>query len=328
MPFNMEGMVRGIGELQATAMENLWNAPQSGMLSPGSGIGGGGAMLEPGAGISGGGGDMLEPGFGPFGRSFAGEMLSPDMSFNRDSSGMTAMADLQSLKSHVSAEADRYDAGKVKAAQESLKRANQLQVANQFYNTGESPSDNTQSAASTTTRPVSGAASTTAGGREVEDYITQAASARGIDPNIALRVAKSEGGTETARRGTFKTGSSWWPFQLHYGGKGYEQLGTTAGMGNTFTPRPASSLVTRTRGRRPPTTPWITPGSGWGAGTAQGTRASRAPGHRHGTSYQARRHRTRPRLARSAVSGQSDVAVWPGPEPETKLWLSVVRQQP
>ncbi len=41
--------------------------------------------------------------------------------------------------------------------------------------------------------------------------------------------------TEPARRGTFKTGSSWWPFQLHYGGKGYEHLGDIAGMGNTFT---------------------------------------------------------------------------------------------
>jgi hypothetical protein len=70
---------------------------------------------------------------------------------------------------------------------------------------------------------------------EVRSYITQAAAARGIDPDIALTVAQREGGFEAARRGTFKTGSSWWPFQLHYGGKGYEHLGNVAGMGNQFT---------------------------------------------------------------------------------------------
>lgn len=74
-----------------------------------------------------------------------------------------------------------------------------------------------------------------AGTNEVADYIRQAAAQRGIDPEIALKVAGSEGGFEPARRGTFNTGSSWWPFQLHYGGKGYEHLGTEAGMGNTFT---------------------------------------------------------------------------------------------
>ena len=70
---------------------------------------------------------------------------------------------------------------------------------------------------------------------EVRSYITQAAQARGIDPQTALRVAQGEGGLEAARRGTFETGSSWWPFQLHYGGPGYEQFGTTAGMGTEFT---------------------------------------------------------------------------------------------
>ena len=76
------------------------------------------------------------------------------------------------------------------------------------------------------------------GGVGVEGYIRQAAAQRGIDPDIAVRVAQSEGGvTEPARRGTFATGSSWWPFQLHYGGAGtpYEKYGTVAGMGNTFT---------------------------------------------------------------------------------------------
>ena len=73
---------------------------------------------------------------------------------------------------------------------------------------------------------------------DVEGYIRKAAAQRGIDPEIAVRVAQSEGGTtEPARRGTFATGSSWWPFQLHYGGAGtpYEKYGTVAGMGNTFT---------------------------------------------------------------------------------------------
>jgi hypothetical protein len=71
---------------------------------------------------------------------------------------------------------------------------------------------------------------------EIERFIRDAAQARGIDPDIAVRVAKSEGGvTEPARRGTFETGSSWWPLQLHYGGAGYEYLGGVAGMGNGFT---------------------------------------------------------------------------------------------
>lgn len=69
----------------------------------------------------------------------------------------------------------------------------------------------------------------------IRDYIAEAAMLRGMDPGIALRVAQSEGGFEAARRGTFATGSSWWPFQLHYGGAGYEYLGNVAGMGNSFT---------------------------------------------------------------------------------------------
>lgn len=35
--------------------------------------------------------------------------------------------------------------------------------------------------------------------------------------------------------GTFPTGKSFWQFQLHYGGPGYEHFGTVAGMGNSFT---------------------------------------------------------------------------------------------
>jgi hypothetical protein len=84
---------------------------------------------------------------------------------------------------------------------------------------------------------------------EIEGYIRQAASTRGINPDVATRVAYFEGGrdllnnpnqpafTDPAVRANFNTGSSWWPFQLHYGGKGtpYEQYGTTAGLGNQFT---------------------------------------------------------------------------------------------
>jgi cell wall-associated NlpC family hydrolase len=70
---------------------------------------------------------------------------------------------------------------------------------------------------------------------EVEQYIRTASTARGIDPEVALRVVKSEGGLEPNRRGTFKTGSSWGPLQLHWGGPGYEQYGNVAGMGNSFT---------------------------------------------------------------------------------------------
>lgn len=71
---------------------------------------------------------------------------------------------------------------------------------------------------------------------EFESFLRAEAQRRGIDPDKAVIVANSEGGlTEPARRGTFDTGSSWWAFQLHYGGAGYERYGTVAGMGNNFT---------------------------------------------------------------------------------------------
>jgi hypothetical protein len=71
---------------------------------------------------------------------------------------------------------------------------------------------------------------------EIEGFIRDAAQRRGIDGDTAVKVARSEGGVdEYAARGTFSTGSSWWPYQLHYGGPGYEQYGTVAGMGNGFT---------------------------------------------------------------------------------------------
>lgn len=80
--------------------------------------------------------------------------------------------------------------------------------------------------------------------QEIEAYIRQAAAQRGIDPNVALAVARHEGTNPAtgqfdspAQQGTFNTGRSWWPFQLHYGGAGtpYAQYGGTAGMGNDFT---------------------------------------------------------------------------------------------
>jgi hypothetical protein len=75
-------------------------------------------------------------------------------------------------------------------------------------------------------------------GGKVRKYIVNAASDRGIDPRAALAIARHEGGEDDYMRvGKFKTGWSFWPFQLHYGGRGYEYFGTEAGMGNDFTRR-------------------------------------------------------------------------------------------
>lgn len=73
------------------------------------------------------------------------------------------------------------------------------------------------------------------GDDDVAGYIRSAASARGIDPEVAIKVAQSEGGLVPNRTGSFATGRSFWPFQLHYGGPGYESFGNVAGMGNAFT---------------------------------------------------------------------------------------------
>lgn len=74
------------------------------------------------------------------------------------------------------------------------------------------------------------------GGRvnSVEEYIRRAAIARGINPDIAVRVARSEGGLKNPyRRGEYiKNGyrePSYGPYQLLVGGKG---TGFPAGMGN------------------------------------------------------------------------------------------------
>lgn len=71
---------------------------------------------------------------------------------------------------------------------------------------------------------------------EIEGFIRDAGQMRGIDGDTAIKVARSEGGVdEYAVVGKFPTGWSWWAFQLHYGGPGYEQYGTVAGMGPGFT---------------------------------------------------------------------------------------------
>ena len=56
---------------------------------------------------------------------------------------------------------------------------------------------------------------------EMEAYIRAAAAARGMDPNVAVAVAKSEG----LYNYTGDQGTSFGPYQLHYGG----------GLGDTFT---------------------------------------------------------------------------------------------
>ncbi|GGD24392.1 phage tail length tape measure family protein [Aureimonas glaciei] len=70
---------------------------------------------------------------------------------------------------------------------------------------------------------------------EVAAYIQQAAAARGIDPNIALRVAKSEGLGEGIWQSNYEKNGyrepSYGPFQLLKGGAG---TGFGQGMGNDF----------------------------------------------------------------------------------------------
>lgn len=68
----------------------------------------------------------------------------------------------------------------------------------------------------------------------IELYIRQAAAQRGIDPDIAVRVAKSEGGlSDPTRRADYVKGGyrepSYGPFQLLIGGAG---TGFPTGMGN------------------------------------------------------------------------------------------------
>jgi hypothetical protein len=65
---------------------------------------------------------------------------------------------------------------------------------------------------------------------EHEAYIRQSAIARGIDPDIAMRVAKSEG----FYNHTGDQGTSFGDYQLHYGGRAGGAL-ASSGMGDDFT---------------------------------------------------------------------------------------------
>lgn len=76
-------------------------------------------------------------------------------------------------------------------------------------------------------------------GGDIAAYIAKAAAARGIDPDIALRVAKAEGGLDSwnLQSGYSKNGfrePSYGPFQLLKGGPG---TGFPKGMGNDFMAR-------------------------------------------------------------------------------------------
>lgn len=68
--------------------------------------------------------------------------------------------------------------------------------------------------------------------RIVAEYIRQAAAQRGINPDVALQVAKNEGLNSYTGDG----GSSFGPYQLHYGGvvRGGNAVG---GLGDIFTKR-------------------------------------------------------------------------------------------
>ncbi len=70
---------------------------------------------------------------------------------------------------------------------------------------------------------VAAAATPAAKGGAVESYIRQAAAARGIDPNVAVRVAKGEGGLSDPLQQSYvvkdgKRETSYGPFQLRIGG--------------------------------------------------------------------------------------------------------------
>jgi hypothetical protein len=71
------------------------------------------------------------------------------------------------------------------------------------------------------------------GGGSIADLIRQAAIRHGIDPDVAVRVAQSEGGlSNPANPGD--SGSSFGPFQLHYGNVAAGG-NAVAGMGDDFT---------------------------------------------------------------------------------------------
>lgn len=72
--------------------------------------------------------------------------------------------------------------------------------------------------------------------KTLEQYIRDAAVKRGIDPDVAVRVARSEGGLKNpVRQSDFRKGGvrepSYGPFQMLVGGKG---TGFPKGLGNSF----------------------------------------------------------------------------------------------
>lgn len=252
--FDGDAMMRSIGQTQFNAMSKLWDVKPPADLTVSS------ATLSP---------DFL----GPFGQAFAVAQEEPSprsLPSGMDSagwmrvsdpSGAQAMADVNNLKQQAAGNAAVYSLNKQIATAKAMDAALGKQAArngtsadgvidtsglsgNPLSRPSQLKAAQAQAQASKTSSlyndgSVQGdyktPADAAASGAVVEDYIRQAAIARGIDPEIAMRVARSEGGTEVAKRGTFNTGSSWWPYQLHYGGKGYEQFGNTAGMGNSFT---------------------------------------------------------------------------------------------
>ena len=68
---------------------------------------------------------------------------------------------------------------------------------------------------------------------EVREFVRQSALDRGIDPDVAVRVVLSEGGM-TPATWTGDHGSSFGPFQLHYGGMA-PSGNAVAGLGDAFT---------------------------------------------------------------------------------------------
>lgn len=68
---------------------------------------------------------------------------------------------------------------------------------------------------------------------EMSDYIRKSAAARGIDPDTAIQVAKSEGLYHW--KSTIPGEESYGPFQLHYGGRGQKGGLAKPGLGDAFT---------------------------------------------------------------------------------------------
>ena len=131
--YDTEELSRSIGQLQANAMSNLWSQGNGRGLEFGAGIGGGGAMLESSGGFQGGESAML--GLGPFGQGMS-QMLSTDLSLNSDSSGQTAMRDLNDFRNQAERGAAQYEAEKARKIQASFARGDQMQIGKSQPSTG------------------------------------------------------------------------------------------------------------------------------------------------------------------------------------------------